>query len=69
MAYLSYNIQVNFLSEPDIALGLVHAGRHRSDNRFPEYMWIICQIRVDYRAIVKILKYSSQMLSSNSFSQ
>lgn len=69
MAYLSFNAYFNILNEPEIALGLLQAGRHRSDSKFPEYMWIVCQIKVDYRAIIKILKYSAQMFINDSISE
>lgn len=59
LVYLSFNARLGILNEADVAVGLVQAGRHRSDNKFQEYMWIVSQLRVDGRTIIKILKYGS----------
>ena len=62
MIYLSYNNKFCILDEPEIALGLIEAGSHRTDNAMIGYLWLICQIRVDAGGILKLLKIGRQLL-------
>ena len=63
MLYLSYNSKEAILDEREISLGLLHAGRNRSDNRLPEYLWVVSQLKVDSRGIFKLLKYGVEVIS------
>ena len=62
MIYLSYNNKFCILDEPEIALGLIEAGSHRTDSAMIGYLWLICQIRVDAGGILKLLKIGRQLL-------
>jgi hypothetical protein len=63
MIVLSYNQRFLILDEADIALGLLHAGRTRTDNQLPEYLWLVSQLRVDQRSVSKLLKYGQEILA------
>lgn len=62
MLYLYYNKNLCILDENAVAVGLVHAGRCRTDNRLSEYLWLISQIEVKREAISKVLKTSAEFI-------
>ena len=62
MVYLSYNYRFCILDEAEVALGLIEAAKNRTDDSLQSYLWIICQIRVDARGILKLLKIGSNVL-------
>lgn len=62
MAYLSYNSQIAILDEPEIALGLIQAGKTRTDGQLPEYLWLVSQVRIDPRGVSKLVKVADDIL-------
>ena len=62
MIYLSYNGKFCMLDEGEVALGLIEAARNRTDQAFLDYLWLVCQIRVDWRAISKLLKIGIEVI-------
>lgn len=62
MLYLSYNSQIAILDEPEIALGLIQAGKTRTDGQLPEYLWLVSQVRIDRRGVSKLVKVADDIL-------
>lgn len=62
MLYLYYNKNLHILDQNEVAIGLVHAGRSRSDNKICEYLWLVTQISVKKEALTKVLKTSAEFI-------
>lgn len=66
MLFLNYNVKMQIFDTNSVALGLIHAGKHRSDGKLPEYLWIVSQLKVNKEVISSILKAIGQLLEGNS---
>lgn len=62
--YLSYNSKYQFLDEEQVALGLIDASKTNGVSRI-EYLWIVSQLKVNERAIDKLIKLGAQTRGAN----
>ena len=48
-----------------ISLGLLHAGKQRSDGKLHEYLWIVSQLKSNKEVISSIVKITGQLIENS----
>lgn len=62
--YLSYNSKFKILNEAEISVGLIDAGKYQKGH-LVDYLWIVSQIKIDYKSVGKLIKLADDCLNSN----
>ncbi len=67
--YLNQNSRYGILSEDEVAIGLIDAGKGQKLVKLPEYLWIVSQIKAGDKAVLKVLKIAQDCLNSTDGNQ